>query len=329
MKSIKNNTNKTVSKKFVPLRDVVNYMQFEPLFYSEHHQKNKIIYTNVKRIGMEFVNVSLHKTIDSVVVLGQTENEYLERLSQHGIFDRKFSQEKMLENLFNLKPPCIICCKRFKYENLVLEHAKKYDIPVFYYSDRTYILAFKLIPFLNERIGQTDEIHGTCMNIFNQGVIIQGESGIGKSELALSLIHRGHYFVSDDRTIVYYGTQGLSARAPKSIANLIEVRGIGIINLKKMYGSQKIIEDTHVNIIIELVKSTELNEVERVNYKYETKKLLDEKIAYYRLPVTEGRLMWAIVEAAVLHKKFQDEGYNSVQELTDNLNKLMNEELED
>jgi len=169
-------------------------------------------------------------------------------------------------------------------------------------------------------------IHGTFINIFGTGVLIQGESGVGKSETALELIKRGHIFIADDAVDITNLAGRLFGKANIIAGNFIEVRGVGILNVSRMYGIEKTAPSSNIDVVIELAKITDMTEdqnFERIGTKNKTKNIMGTKIPYYRLPITPGRNMADLIETVVIDLKLKNDGYNSAQEYIDNYEKAV------
>ncbi|MDE7433999.1 MAG: hypothetical protein K2M43_02640 [Mycoplasmoidaceae bacterium] len=179
---------------------------------------------------------------------------------------------------------------------------------------------------MNTQLANYTLIHGTLINVYGIGVLIQGESGVGKSEVAMELVKKGHLFVADDAVDVTSIGGKLHAKPNDISSSFIEVRGIGILNVPKMFGVEKVERSSDIDLVIELKKvegTISRQGFDRVGNQIKYKKLVGEKVPYYSLPVTPGRKMSELVEAAVIDFKLKLDGYSSAQEYQKNYRKVL------
>jgi HPr kinase/phosphorylase len=177
--------------------------------------------------------------------------------------------------------------------------------------------------WINEQMAEYKMIHGTLVSVYGMGVLLQGESGVGKSELALELVRKGHIFVADDAVDVTNLADRLYGK-PNAVANkFIEVRGLGILNIPKMLGIEKTQDSTNIDLIIEIINDANRQiEFDRLGNKQQYKMIENVKVPYYRLPVTPGRKMSDLVETAVIDLKLKQQGYSSAEDYIRNFKKF-------
>ena len=169
-----------------------------------------------------------------------------------------------------------------------------------------------LITYLDSKLAPQDTLHGVLLNVYGKGVLIVGESGMGKSEIALELIRRGHLLVSDDRVDVARIHNKITGRAPELLESMLEIRGLGVIDVEKMFGGSALLEETDVQLVIRLekyMKDKEYNRVGNVEELYYS--ILDLNVPMVVLPVKEGRSMGVLIEAVVSNFRLRERGVNS------------------
>ena len=174
---------------------------------------------------------------------------------------------------------------------------------------------------LDEALAPETLIHGVFLNIYGKGVIIKGDSGIGKSEIALELVKRGHLLVADDAVELYHLGQSIVGKAPEVLTNLLEIRGIGVIDVSKMFGISSILDKDKVDLIIQLDRWVPSREYTRVGVEENdsTEEILGVKIPKIVVPVSSGRSMSVIIEAAVMNMRLREYGVDSSKEFVDRI----------
>lgn len=182
----------------------------------------------------------------------------------------------------------------------------------------TYRLVVDLVTYLDERLAREDTISGTLMSVYGIGVLIAGESGMGKSETALELIRDGQVLISDDRVDVEHIHNKILGHAPMIIKGLLEIRGIGIIDVEKMFGASALNDRSPVDMVINLVKFRESDEYNRIGDEtVHYTKILDVLVPTVVLPVSAGRNMRILIESAVTNFRLQNAGFSSSREIKD------------
>ena len=201
--------------------------------------------------------------------------------------------------------------------SLLLAHRPEFflayqrDFPVFRYDGKTYQLITDLVSFLSEKLAPTDSLYGVMMNIYGRGIMITGKSGIGKSELALDLINRGHMLVADDRIDVTRVHTSIMCTAPKLLKRMLEIRGLGIVDVTRMFGANAYLNKCQLDFVIKLVKYNEDMDQDRLNPINETRNILGLDVPMLTIPITEGKSLSVIIEAAVANYLLDKLGFNS------------------
>ena len=180
-----------------------------------------------------------------------------------------------------------------------------------------------MVNYLTDELAPQTSIHGTLLDIFSTGVVITGESGIGKSETALELVKKGHHLVSDDRVDISFVRNKLIGRAPELLHNMIEVRGIGIIDCSKMFGINAIADQMPIDLVFKLVRMNSLEDLERLGTTATSFDILGQKVTMITIPVSGARSICDIIEVAVTNFKLKKTGYDSTYEFEERLNELL------
>ena len=210
----------------------------------------------------------------------------------------------------------IIVSKTFDAEK-IMEHVKANDLALFRSPYRKVDLKTVINSYISYKMAERETVHGSLVNIFGEGVLITGESGIGKSEVVIDLINRNHAFVADDAVEIFRHNSDFIGTPSKITKDFIELRGIGIINAKKTFGMRNILKKTKINLVIELVNLSSENEIDRLGADFQKFKILDGEIDKLQIPVSAGRSIATIVETAVTvykHKKY--DSYSAIEDIT-------------
>ena len=219
--------------------------------------------------------------------------------------------------------PGMVICRGNECHKIIIEEAKKRNFPLFMTNRKTSELLIDSVRYLDEVLSPQTSIHGTLIEVFSMGVVIVGESGIGKSETALELIKKGHRLVSDDRVDVSYIRGQLIGKTPDLLLNMMEVRGVGIIDISKMFGINTIINSHPIDLFIKLVPLSPEVSMERLGNKTQYQTVLDQKIPMLTIPVSGARSVSDIIEVAVTNFKLKKNGYDSTYEFEERLNELL------
>ncbi|OON91681.1 MAG: serine kinase [Epulopiscium sp. Nele67-Bin002] len=244
-------------------------------------------------------------------VIGKVESKYLEQMSTR---DRVYS----IQTLLSYKEiPCVVICRE-EIEPLpeFLECAMESKIPIFKTKYSTSEFLAEVITWLNIELAPRISMHGVLVDIYGEGVLITGESGIGKSETALELIRRGHRLVADDAVdIIKASGTKLSGKAPDVLQHFIEVRGIGIVDIKQLFGIESIKETKPIDLVIELENWDTGKQYDRLGLENEYIEILGIEVVIHRIPIKPGRNLAIICETAAVNFRQKKMGYNAAEEL--------------
>ena len=272
-------------------------------------KKRKIHSADINRPALQLAGFFDHFESSRVQVVGNVEYFYTQQL------DEVVRQERFCE-LLSYDIPCIIYSRSLVPSENFIEMAEKRGIPVLGTDRSTSEFTAELIYELGEQLAPCITIHGVLVDIYGEGVLITGESGIGKSEAALELIRRGHRLVSDDVVeISKINEHTLIGTAPEITRHFIEIRGIGIVDMKTLYGVECVKEKQQIDLVIKLADWKKEAEYDRMGLEEEYIEYLGNKVVCHTLPIRPGRNLAVILESAAVNHRQKKMGYNAAQEL--------------
>ena len=293
----------------VTLTEVVQKMDLKNLTPDVELIGKEVNIPDVNRPALQLTGFFEHFDSDRVQIIGYVEYTYLQTLTE----ERKTEiYEKMLKH----KVPCVIFSRSLQPEESFLRIAQERDVPVFSTEKKTSSVMGELIRWLNVKLAPCISIHGVLVDVYGVGVLIMGESGIGKSEAALELIKRGHRLVTDDVVeIRKVSDDTLVGSAPDITKHFIELRGIGIVDVKSMFGVQSVRETQNIDLVITLEDWSRDREYDRLGLEEEYTEFLGNKVVCHSIPIRPGRNLAIIVESAAVNHRQKQMGYNAAQEL--------------
>lgn len=264
---------------------------------------------DINRPALQLTGFFEHFESDRVQVVGYVEYTYLQKLSD----DRK---EEVYQSLLSYPVPCIIFCRDLMPDQRFLEIAVEKDVPIFLTDKTTSSFMAEIIRWLNVELAPCISIHGVLVDVYGVGVLIMGESGIGKSEAALELIKRGHRLVTDDVVeIRKVSDDTLVGTAPDITRHFIELRGIGIVDVKTLFGVQSVKETQTIDLVITLEDWNKEKQYDRLGLEEEYTEFLGNRVVCHSIPIRPGRNLAIIVESASVNHRQKQMGYNAAQEL--------------
>ena len=263
----------------------------------------------INRPALQLTGYFDHFASERVQIVGYVEYTYLQSRTH---------QEKypIYERFFSSNIPCVVYTSQTKPEEEALELAQKYQVPLFVTESKTSNFMAEAIRWMNVQLAPRISIHGVLVDVYGEGVLIMGESGIGKSEAALELIKRGHRLVTDDVVEIHkVSDDTLIGRSPEITKHFIELRGIGIIDVKTLFGVESVKETQSIDMVIKLEEWDRDKEYDRLGLTEEYTEFLGNKIVCHSLPIRPGRNLAMIVESAAVNHRQKKMGYNAAQEL--------------
>lgn len=289
----------------VTIQEILDHFGYEHLVGNEDSLKRWVVVPDVNRPGLELTGFFEHTEPRRVLIIGAKEESYISTL------DKK-TQKERFENILDGFTPALILTMNRECPEVLKEVAEKRNFPVLRSPHPTFRVMTDLITYLDSKLAPQATLHGVLLNVYGKGVLIVGESGMGKSEIALELIRRGHLLVSDDRVDVARIHNKITGKAPELLESMLEIRGLGVIDVEKMFGGAVLLEETDIHLVIQLEKfvaGKEYNRVGNVEELYYP--ILDLNIPMVVLPVMEGRSMGVLIEAVVTNFRLKERGFNS------------------
>ena len=269
----------------------------------------QIITAEINRPALQLTGYLEHFANERVQIIGYVEYTYLMQLPDE---ERAFKYERFISS--NI--PCVIFSTMTRPSDDMIEMALKYHVPTFVTERSTSNLMAEIIRWLGVQLAPCISIHGVLVDVFGEGVLITGESGIGKSEAALELIKRGHRLVSDDVVeLRKVSDVTLVGSAPDITRHFIELRGIGIIDVKTLFGVESVLNTASVDLVIKLEEWDKDKEYDRLGLLEEYTEYLGNKVVCHSLPIRPGRNLAIIVETAAINHRQKKMGYNAAEEL--------------
>ena len=297
-----------MADKKVTVKEFADYFQFEQLTGDEQSLRRSIELTDTNRPGLELAGFFDYSQAKRLVILGDKEIAYIATMSEQ-------SQKRSFDFLTGEETPAIVITRGHECPQILRECALEKNFPVFCCEEKTNHTIVNIITWLDERLAKSVSVHGELLIIYGIGVMICGESGMGKSEIALELIKRGHQLVADDRVDCYRIHNHLVGRSPQLLEGMLELRGVGVINIARMYGVGAVAHKANVDIQITLEEFDRRANYDRVGI--EEKKMvsiLDVDVPKITIPVREGRSMGVIIESAVTNYMLAKDGLDSAKE---------------
>ncbi|MFP4698197.1 MAG: HPr(Ser) kinase/phosphatase [Eubacteriales bacterium] len=306
----------------VGLKEIVKKMNLKNLTPDISIEKILINQSDLNRPALQLAGFFDYFDSERVQIIGKVEYTYLEKMSER-------YRAQVLETLFQSRIPCLIFCRDMIPNDELLRLANQYKIPVLKSRKATSAFMAELIRYLKLELAERISIHGVLVDVFGEGVLIVGESGIGKSEAALELIKRGHRLVADDVVeIKKVSDDTLIGTSPESIRHFIELRGIGIIDCKTLFGIESVKETESIDLVIRLEEWNSQKEYDRLGLEEEYYECLGNKVICHSIPIRPGRNLAIIVESAAINHRQKQMGYNAAIDFTNRVMKNLNKKRE-
>lgn len=270
--------------------------------------KKCILVPEVQRPGLSLTGYTKQRFNKRLLLFGQVELEYLLDLDS-------VCRKKRLEQVVTKDNPAVIFARNLKPPKEIIQICRMLGIPILRSYEKTMPLLTELTLALSEIFSPIESLHGTLVEVFGIGVLIQGDSSVGKSEAALGLIERGHRLVSDDVVhIRKKSNHHLEGSGPELTRHLLEIRGIGIINIAHIYGAVSVRQNVRVEVVVHLEEWNEEHYYDRVGLEEKFKEILGIHVPFYVIPVKPGREIALLIETTVLNYRLKEMGYHSAKE---------------
>ena len=293
----------------VTIQELIDKMKMKNVTPEIDVEKIVLTHPDVNRPALQLAGFFDHFDKDRVQIIGYVEQEYIRQMAPE-------RRREMYDKLLAEKIPCLVYSRSQMPDEDMLELCNHYDVPCMVSDMSTSDLMAEVIRWLKVKLAPCITIHGVLVDVFGEGVLIMGESGIGKSEAALELIKRGHRLVTDD--VVEIGKvsdETLVGTAPDITKHFIELRGIGIIDVKTLFGVESVKDTQNINLVIKLEEWDKDKEYDRLGLEDQYTELLGNQVVCHCIPVRPGRNLAVIVETASINHRQKMMGYNAAKEL--------------
>ena len=305
----------------VPLTTLVKELNLEVAYAATDYESIRLTVEDVSRPGLQLAGYFDHFEPMRLQVMGNVEVSYLQKLTDTEralIFDR----------LFSYKFPALLIARNIEPHPECLRMAQKHNVTILRSTEPTSTVISAIIAYLKSALAPRITRHGVLMEVYGEGLLLIGESGIGKSEAAVELLKRGHRLIADDAVeIKKIAKNALVGTAPNLIRNYIELRGIGIINVAKLFGMGAVKAENEINLVVNIVPWNTHEVYDRLGLEDQYMELLGVKVPMNTIPITPGRNLAVILEVAAMNNRQRKMGYNAALEFTEQINRHFDEEL--
>ena len=297
----------------VPLSQIAEALNLTEVYVAENYKETNISTVEINRPGLELTGYLEFFDNKRIQVLGNTEFSYLGRYGPE-------AQKMVIDSIFSFGPPAVIICRDIEPSNAILESAKLHKVSIFSTPQSTSDLTASLVQYLNKELAPRITRHGVLVEVYGEGCLLTGDSGVGKSETAIELIKRGHRLVADDAVeIRRTSLTTLYGQSPENIRHFIELRGIGIINARKLFGMGAIKLQEKIDMVINLEQWDSSKVYDRMGLDNEYMKILGIEVPTLTIPVKPGRNLAVIIEVAAMNDRQKKMGFNAAKELQERM----------
>ena len=297
----------------VSVKEIINQLKLEAVYTPENVEDILVTENDCNRPGLQLMGFYEYFNAERVQICGNMEFAYMASLDEKTRYER-------IDALFATKIPLFIVARGHELYPEMVDIAKKYEVPIARTNDSTTAFIAALIGYLNIELAPRITRHGVLIEVYGEGILIVGESGVGKSETAIELVKRGHRLVADDAVeIRKTSTRTLVGQSPDNIRHFLELRGIGIINTRRLFGMGAVKVSEKIDLVVELEPwdSTKIYDRMGVDNQYTT--IMGIKIPSLTIPIKPGRNLAVILEVAAMNNRQKKMGYNAAAELLQNL----------
>lgn len=298
----------------VPLTKLVKEFDLRVAYASSDYEKIHLTVEDVARPGLQLAGFFEHFEPVRLQVIGNVEASYLNKLSS-------FERSRIYDRLLSFKSPAMLIARDIEPDQQLMEMAKKHNITILRSNEATSTVVSAIIAYLKSLLAPRITRHAVLMEVYGEGVLITGESGIGKSEAAVELLKRGHRLIADDAVeIKKISGNVLMGSAPDLIRNYVELRGIGVVNVAKLFGMGAVKMENQIDLVVNVVPWEQNAAYDRLGLEEQTMEILGTKIPMNTIPITPGRNLAVILEVAAMNNRQRRMGYNPAEEFTQRIN---------
>ncbi len=302
----------------IKLKKLAEHFKMKVVYAGADYEAAEIGIKDVNRPGLQFVGFFDYFDPRRLQVIGMAETKFLERMTSE-------QREKSFAGLFAYDIPALVISRDLECFPECMKMAEKYQRTILSTSDTTVVFTSKVIDYLNHVLAATVTRHGVLLDIYGEGVLVIGDSGIGKSESAIELVKRGHRLVADDAVDIRRVSNELIGKAPDLIRHYMELRGIGIIDLQQLFGMSAVKLEAQIGLVVELEHWNDNKFYDRFGLEEQSMNILGVEIPKVIIPVRPGRNIASIIEVAAMNNRYKRYGFNSAKKLADELAHLNQE----
>lgn len=297
----------------VALSKVIKQLSLDVISMPEDPEKILISSTDVNRPGLELNGFYDYYDSKRIMIFGNAETAFLNSIDSA-------KRTRVLNEIFSKKPPAAIIARGLQPDEELLDATKKNGVPLLTTPETTSSLVARLVSFMNVEMAPRITRHGVLVEVYGEGILLVGDSGVGKSETAIELIKRGHRLIADDAVVIKrVSAISLVGEAPDNIKHFIELRGIGIINARRIFGMGAVKLTEKIDMVINLELWDKQKTYDRMGIDNEYTEILGIKVPVLTIPVKPGRNLAVIIEVAAMNNRQKKMGYNAAQDLLKNL----------
>lgn len=303
----------------ITVRDLIDKLRLKVVYGNESLFEKEITTADISRPGLEMTGYFDYYTPERIQLVGMKEWSYLMKMTSH-------NRHQVLRKMFQPETPVLIIARDLKIPEEMLRAAEEKQIAILSSRVPTSRLSGELSSYLDSLLAERTSVHGVLMDIYGMGVLIQGDSGIGKSETGLELVKRGHRLVADDRVDVFARDEMTLWGEPAEILrHLLEIRGVGIIDVMSLYGASAVKDSSQVQIAVYLENYTKEQTYDRLGNNAEEIEFCGVTIPRIRIPVKTGRNISVVIEAAAMNYRAKEMGYDATKTFEDRLTQLIDQ----
>ena len=298
----------------VLLTSIIKEFNLDVIYAPENLEELVVVSDSVNRPGLQLAGFYDYFDASRIQIMGKTEMTFIANFAEA-------ERRTALNGLLAKRIPCVVITRAFPPFPELLELAENYKVPILRASDSTSHLLSALIAWLKVHLAPRITRHGVLVEVYGEGILLMGESGVGKSETAIELVKRGHRLIADDAVeIKKVSAKALVGSAPELIRHYIELRGIGVVDVRRIFGMGAIKPTEKIDLVINIEPWTESNSYDRLGLEDQYTEILDVMIPSLTVPVKPGRNLAVIIEVAAMNNRHKKMGYNAAHDFANRIN---------